>query len=69
MTNEARQAFAMLKRAFVTAPMLAHFDPDQPLWLEANASKFAIASILPQLAKMGQVANDETGTHWHPIAY
>ena len=31
ITNEARQAFATLKRAFVTASMLVHFDLDQLL--------------------------------------
>ena len=45
MINKARLAFATLKKAFVTAPMLAHFDLDQPLWLETDASEFAIAGI------------------------
>ena len=49
--------------------MLAHFDPDQPLWLETNASKFAIASILLQIAKTGQVDSNKADGHWHPIAY
>ena len=69
MTNKAKQVFTMLKRAFVTAPMLAHFGPGQPLWLETNASEFAIAGILLQPAKMGQVVNNKTDAHWHPIAY
>ena len=69
MTNKARQAFATLKQAFVTAPMLAHFDPDQPLWPETNAFKSAIAGVKLQPAKTGQLANNETDAHWHPIAY
>ena len=67
--DEARQAFATLRKAFVTAPMLAHFDPDQPLWLETNTFEFAIASILLQPARTGQVANNKKDAHWHPIAY
>ena len=69
MTDEAKQAFATLKRAFVTAPMLVYFDPDWPLWLETKASKFAIAGILLQPAGMGRVADNKTDAHWHPIAY
>ena len=52
-TNKARQAFATLKKAFVTTPMLAHFDPDKPLWLETNAAGFAIASVLLHPARTG----------------
>ena len=63
MTDEARQAFATLKRAFVTTPMLAHFDPYQPLCLETNASEFAIAGVLLQLARIGQVANNKMDAH------
>ena len=69
MTNKARQAFATLKKAFVTALMLAHFNLDQSFRLETNASKFAIAGILLQPAQTGQVANDKTDAHWYPIAY
>ncbi len=69
MTDKARQAFAILKKMFVTAPLLAHFDPDQPLWLETDASEFAIASILLQPAGTGRVADNKTDAHWHPIAY
>ena len=69
MTEKARQAFATLKKAFVTAPMLAHFDLDQPLWLETDVSKFAIAGILLQPTRTGRVANDKMDAHWHPIAY
>ena len=63
MTDKFRQAFATLKRMFVTAPVLAHFDPDRPLWLETNASEFSIASILLQPANIGQVADNETDAH------
>ena len=69
MTDKARQAFATFKRAFVTAPMLAHFDPNQPFWLEINAFEFAIAGILLQPAGTGRVVNNKTHAHWHPIAY
>ena len=69
MINEARRAFATLKKAFATAPMLAHFDLDQQLWLKTNASEFAIAGIFSQPAKMGQVDGNEADAHWHPIAY
>ena len=69
MTGKARQAFATLKKAFVTTLMLAHFDPDQPLQLKTDAFEFAIAGILLQPAKMSQEAKNKTDAHWHSIAY
>ena len=49
-----------LKEAFITAPVLRHFDPAKPLRVETDASNRAVGSILCQ--------PDEEG-HWHPIAF
>ena len=48
MTSEARVVFHRLKIAFVTTPVLQHFDLVKPIHLETDASGFAIASILSQ---------------------
>jgi RNase H-like domain found in reverse transcriptase len=37
-TKECQEAFGNLKRAFTTAPILAHFDPTEETWVETDAS-------------------------------
>jgi len=39
------QAFNKLKKRLVSAPLLAHFNPERPLMLETNALDGAIAGI------------------------
>ena len=46
MTPEVRMVFSKLKAAFVTTPVLQHFDPAKLICLETDASEFAIAGIL-----------------------
>ena len=41
-------AFESLKKAFTSAPILAHVDPEKPFIIEADASDFALGSILSQ---------------------
>ena len=48
LTKEAKEAFRKLKAAFVTAPVLQHFDPEKPIHIETDASGFAVAAILSQ---------------------
>ena len=60
-TNPRQLAFDQLKAAFQTAPVLAHFNPTEPLILETDASDFAISGILSQLKSPD---ND-----LHPIAF
>ena len=52
-TNEADTAFTQLKKAFTSAPILAHIDPEKPFTIEADASDFALGSILSQPGKDG----------------
>lgn len=56
----AECAFEDLKGAFMTAPLLKHFDPQLPIRIETDASLFAVAGILTQLHTNGQ---------WHPVAF
>lgn len=60
LTPEAREAFNILKDAFLTAPVLVHFDSSKPIRVETDASGWAISAILTQLDK---------DSHWHPVAY
>ena len=61
LTEEARTAFSKLKEAFLTAPLLAHYNPEWETQLETDASGFAISGILSQL-------NPQEGL-WHPVAF
>jgi hypothetical protein len=47
-TNEQERAFEELKKLFTTAPILQHFDPESPIFIETDASDFAIGGILSQ---------------------
>src|SRR5882672_3021038 len=55
------KAFGALKHAFTTAPILAHFNPDNPIVVETDASDYAIAVIISQISP-------EDGDI-HPIAF
>ena len=59
-SEEADMAFKNLKKAFTSAPILAHVDPEKPFIIEADASDFALGSIL------SQQGNDEK---LHPVAF
>ena len=41
-------AFENLMKAFTSAPILGHVDPEKTFVIEANASDFALGSILSQ---------------------
>ena len=60
LTPEAFEAFKRLRKAFMEASILQHFDPARPIRVETDASDKAIGGILCQ--------PDDKG-HWHSIAY
>ena len=48
-SKEANTAFVSLKKAFTSAPILAHVDPKKPLIMEEDVTTdFALGSILSQ---------------------
>ena len=47
------------------APLLRHFDPDQPLMVITDASNFALAGILLQPDR----DPNATQLHWRPVAF
>ena len=53
-------AFESLNKAFTSAPILAHVDSEKPFIIEADASNFALGSILSQ-----QGDNEKL----HPVAF
>jgi len=58
--EHAEAAFQELKNRFTTAPILAHFDAQQPVIIETDASDFAIGAVLSQRDKEKRL---------HPIAF
>lgn len=58
--NLAQKAFDTLREAFISAPILVHFDPSKPCFIEPDASKYGIGAVISQ--------PDENGV-LHPIAF
>jgi hypothetical protein len=59
-SDKKQQAFATLKEAMMTEPILQHFDPVKPVTIETDASDYAIGAVCSQ--------PDESGV-LHPVAY
>ena len=59
-TPKAGAAFQFLKLAFTLAPVLQHFQPLQPLTIEADASDFGLGCVFSQTDPGGEL---------HPVAY
>ena len=45
-TEECREAFNFLKKAFTSAPILSHWIPGKPIVVETDASDYALAAIM-----------------------
>uniref|UniRef100_A0AAV2MKI3 ribonuclease H n=1 Tax=Knipowitschia caucasica TaxID=637954 RepID=A0AAV2MKI3_KNICA len=54
-----QRAFQRLKEALVTSPVLAHYDPQRPTAVLADASSYGMGGVLLQLH----------GESWKPVAY
>lgn len=50
LTANAKEAFCQFQRTFTKALVFQHFDTKQYIWIETNASRYAISGILNQLA-------------------
>ena len=48
LTKDAETSFHQLYSAFISAPILHHFDPFLLIRIKINASRFAISGILSQ---------------------
>ena len=62
--DEGRKAFKELKGAFLTVPILIHYNSDLPCRVETDASGIAVCGILSQ-----QAPNEDGKAHWRPIAF
>ena len=60
MGHSKQGMFDMLKHTFTTAPVLAYLDPHHPLYMETDASAFAIGATLSMKCDNGK---------WCPCIY
>ncbi|MBW0584444.1 hypothetical protein O181_124159 [Austropuccinia psidii MF-1] len=51
---EALSQFHQLKEAFITAPILSHFNPSLPTIVETDASNYALGAVLSQVSDSGK---------------
>ena len=49
LTPDIRMAFNYLWLTFTKALILGHFDPESPIWIEADVSGYVIDDVLSQL--------------------
>jgi hypothetical protein len=47
-STAGKRFFERLKRSFVSAPILGHFDPERKIVVETNSSYLVIAGVLSQ---------------------
>lgn len=59
-TPKCQEAFNGLKKAFTSAPILLHFDPEKQVVVETDASDHVVAGVLSQYDEAGAL---------HPVAY
>ena len=59
-TESCQEAFDELKRRLLSAPVLAHFEPDRETQVETDASDDTIGGVLSQKGDDGE---------WHPVAF
>ena len=60
LNKDAKEAFNVLKKAVMTAPVLAYPDPNKEYLLETDASKFGHGAVLLQKQSDGR---------YHPVAF
>ena len=60
LNKEAKEAFKVLKKAIMTAPVLAYPDPNKEYLLETDAFKLGLGAVLSQKQSDGR---------YHPVAF
>ena len=68
----ARITFNYLQLAFIKAPILEHFDLKCHIWIETDASSYAISRVLSQLTSRtnpNKVATKTNLNQWHLVAF
>ena len=53
--NKEKLAFELIKQAITSAPVLQHFNPEDQIITETDASDYATGPIISQLGKDGKL--------------
>ena len=49
LTPNTKQIFIQLRKGFTKAPILRYFDSECHIWIETDASSYAISGVLGQM--------------------
>ena len=60
LNKEAKEAFNVLKRAIMTAPVLTYPDPNKEYLLQTDTSELGLGAVLSQKQSYGR---------YHPVAF
>ena len=73
LTPDAKKAFNHLQLAFIKVPILRHFDSKCHIWIETDASGYAISGVLSQLNFNSDAPSNNSNKsnfgQWHSVAY
>ena len=75
LTLNAKEAFNHLKQEFSKALILQYFDLECHIWIETNASDYAINKVLHQLIFDWVTSNSKSNLtksdfgQWYPVTY
>jgi len=53
-TNACQEVFKKLKELLLNSPLLANYDPDQPVWLALDASSYGLGAVLSHVSDDGE---------------
>src|SRR5258706_12024432 len=66
---DCENVFSQLKRAFTSAPILRHFNPDLEMILECDVSDYVVSGVLSQKYPHHDPDTGKTQFILHPVAY
>ena len=74
LTSNAKKVFNYLRLAFIKALILRYFDLESHIWIEIDASGYAIGGVLSQLNLNSNAPPNDLNSksdigQWHPVAY
>ncbi len=79
LSPRAKKAFIHLRKAFTKALIFRHFDPERHIWIETDASGYAIGGVLSQMTldqhSSGHVTYEDPNSskseigQWHLVAF
>ena len=75
LTFGTREAFNQLRQVFTKAPILWHFDSECHIWIETDASCYAIGRVLSQLTSDHLTSDSDLIStksdfgQWYPVVY